>query len=224
MRKQFGPSPRDQDQFQRFTSESEVRKLIATILLCFCGLFLSQSTAHAQQIDVAFGANTLTAPPASSASGDHFPQSLTGGFYPTLGGDVLFFHHLGIGGEVSWRASRSYFQGLFSQPYRPVFYDFNAIYAPPITHQIQLEFQGGVGAESIRFYQNFTVCSFTSCTNYVSSNHFLGHFGAAVRFYPWGNFFIRPEAGVYLVNNNLEFSSAHATRFGIAIGYTLGSH
>jgi hypothetical protein len=201
-----------------------VRKLIATALLCVCAVFLSQGTAHAQQIDVDLGLNTLTAPSASSASGDHFPQSLTGGFYPTIGGDVLFFHHLGVGGEVSWRASRSYFQGLSSLPYRPVFYDFNAIYAPPITHEIQLELQAGVGAESIRFYQSNYVCTYTSCTNYISSNHFLGHFGAGIRFYPWGNFFVRPEVSYYLVNNNFQFSSAHATRFGIAIGYTLGSH
>jgi len=201
-----------------------VRKLIASALLCLCAMFLTPSTAHAQQIDVDFGLNTLTAPPDTSASGDHFPQSLTGGFYPTIGGDVLFFHHLGVGGEVSWRGSRSFYQGVPSQPFRPVFYDFNAIYAPPITHEIQLELQAGVGAESIRFYQPFTVCSYTSCTNYVSSNHFLGHFGAGIRFYPWGNFFIRPEVSYYLVNNNVEFSSAHATRFGLAIGYTLGSH
>lgn len=201
-----------------------MRKLVATALLCVCAVFLSQGAAHAQQIDVDFGLNTLTAPSASSASGDHFPQSLTGGFYPTIGGDLLFFHHLGVGGEVSWRASRSFFQGIASQPFRPVFYDFNAIYAPPITHQVQLELQAGIGAESIRFYQSTYICTYTSCTNYISSKHFLGHFGAGIRFYPWGNFFVRPEVSYYLVHNNFEFSAAHATRFGIAIGYTLGSH
>jgi hypothetical protein len=201
-----------------------VKKLTAAAVLCFFSLFLLQAPAHAQQADVAFGINTLTAPPDTSASGDHFPQSLTGGFYPSFSGDVLFFHHLGVGGGVSWRASRSFFQGIGSQPFRPVFYDFNAVYAPPLGHRAALDLQAGIGAESIRFYQNFTVCSFTSCTNYVSSNHFLGHFGAGIRLYAFGNFFIEPQAHVYLVHNNLEFSAAHATRFGVSIGYTFGSH
>lgn len=201
-----------------------MKKLIATSLLCVCALFLGQGTARAQQIDVAFGLNTLTAPSASSASGNHFPQSMTGGFYPTLGGDVLFFHHLGVGAEVSWRASRSFYQALASQPYRPVLYDFNAVYAPPLSSRIQLEMQGGLGAESIRFYQNFTICSYTSCTNYVSSKHFLGHVGAGIKFYPWGNFFIRPQVNLYFIHNNVEFSSNRATVYGIAIGYTIGSH
>ena len=203
-----------------------MRKLTAIVFLCFCVLFLTQGTAHAQQIDVAFGADTLTAPSASSATGDHFPQSLTGGFYPTIGGDVLFWHHLGVGGEVSWRGSRGYFQGLASQPFRPVLYDFDAVYAPPLTSKIQLQLSAGVGAESIRFYQNFISCNYLSgsCTNYVSSNHFLGHFGAGLKFYVWGHVFVRPEIDLYMVRNNLEFSSARATRVGVAIGYTLGSH
>jgi hypothetical protein len=206
--------------------ENAVRKLTATALFVFCALFLFQANARAQQIDVAFGINTLTAPSASSASGDHFPQSLTGGFYPTLGGDVLFWHHLGVGGEVSWRASRSYFGGLADLPYRPIFFDFNAVYAPPVNHWVQPEFQAGIGAEDVRFYQSTYIYNpYTgSYTNYYSSKHFLTHFGAGVKFYVWGNFFVRPEVGIYLVNNNIEFSSAHATRFGVAIGYTLGSH
>lgn len=203
-----------------------MRKLTASALLVFCALFLFQVKARAQQIDVAFGLNTVTAPSASSASGNHFPQSLTGGFYPTLGGDVLFFHHLGVGAEVSWRASRSYFQGLASQPFRPIFFDFGAVYAPPINHRIQLQFDAGLGAEDIRFYQNTYIYNpYTgSYTNYVSSKHFMTHFGAGVKFYVWGHVFVRPQVGVYLINNNVEFSSAHATRMGISIGYTLGSH
>lgn len=203
-----------------------MRKLIATFSLCLCALLLGPANAHAQQVDVSFGLNTLTSASASaaSASGNHFPQSMTGGFYPTIGGDVLFFHHIGVGAEVSWRASRSFYQGLETQPFRPVLYDFNAVYAPPLTHDIQLEIQGGLGAESIRFYQNFTVCSYTSCTNYVSSKHFLGHVGAGIKFYPWGNFFIRPQVNIYLIHNNFEFSSGRATVYGVAIGYTLGSH
>ncbi len=190
--------------------------------LCVSALFLMAGTARGQEIDAAFGMNALTAPSAASASGSYFPQSLRGGAFPSFSGDLLFFHHFGIGGEVSWRGSRSFFQGLPTQPFRPLLYDFNGVWAPRISKKVRPELQAGIGAESIRFYQNFVVCSFTSCTNYVSSNHFLGHFGGALRFYVFGPIFIRPEAHVYLIRNNYEFSSAHATRFGVSIGFTFG--
>lgn len=204
-----------------------MRKLTAAAVLVFCFLFLLPGSAHAQQLDVFFGANTVTAPSASAtSSSDHFPQSLTGGFYPTLGGDFLFFHHFGVGMDVAWRGSKSDYAADASYPFRPIFYDFNVVYAPPITHKVQPEFQAGIGAEDIRFYQSTYVCNYYTgvCRNYVSSKHFLAQFGAGVKFYVHGNFFVRPEVHIYLVNNNLEFSSARATRFGVAIGYTFGSH
>ncbi len=57
-----------------------------------------------------------------------------------------------------------------------------------------------------------------------SDKHFMGDFGAGIKFYPKGSFFVRPEAKLYLVNNNLNFSSARITRFGLSIGYTFGGH
>ena len=35
-----------------------------------------------------------------------------------------------------------------------------------------------------------------------------------------GGFFVRPEARLYLVNNNVDFSSPRVTRYGLSIGYT----
>ena len=52
----------------------------------------------------------------------------------------------------------------------------------------------------------------------------MGAFGAGLKLYPKGGFFVRPEAKLYLVNNNLNFSSAYATRYGLSIGYTFGGH
>ena len=51
--------------------------------------FLIQSMGHAQQFDAAFGVGTLTAPSASSATGNHQPVSLTGGAYPVFSADLL---------------------------------------------------------------------------------------------------------------------------------------
>jgi hypothetical protein len=48
----------------------------------------------------------------------------------------------------------------------------------------------------------------------------MGHFGAGVKIYVHGNFFVRPEANFYLIRNNVEFSSAYATRVGASLGYT----
>ena len=194
----------------------------AILLAVFCAFF-ALGMAQAQQFDVAFGLGTVTGPDASSASGDHFPQSITGGAYPSFSGDFLLKGRLGVQGEIAWRASQALFAGI--QPYRPLFIDFNGIWIPQLGKSASAELMAGIGLESARFYQNGYNCSgFTgTCTNYVSSNHFLGHFGGGIRYYFWGNAFIRPEAHLYLVHNNVEFSSGRVTRFGASLGYTFGA-
>ena len=186
-------------------------------LFCFFAL-----TANAQQLDAAFGISTVTAPSAADATGDHFPQSIKGGAYVGFSADYLFMKHFGVGGEVNWRASQGNYAGVAD--FRPIFYDFNGVYAPPLGKRAALDLQAGIGAESIRFYQgivNFNPSTGTF-TNYTSSNHFMGHFAAGVKLYPYGNFFVRPEAHLYLVHNNFEFSSSRVTRYGVSIGYTFG--
>jgi len=96
----------------------QTRLLSARLTLVTCALFVALSNfATAQQIDFAFGMNTLTAPSASEATGNHTPQSLTGGAYPSFSADVLFFKNIGIQGEFAWKATRGNWQGL--QPDRP---------------------------------------------------------------------------------------------------------
>ena len=180
--------------------------------------FLAHRTVHAQQFDVAFGVGTLTAPSASSATGSHAPVSLTGGAYPVFSADLLLKRQFGVSGELAWRASQNLYGGF--QPYRPLFYDFNGIYAPKLGKHAAAELSAGIGWESLRFYQGFTSCGAISCTDFVSSNHFMGHLGAGLRYYFRGHFFVRPEADLYLINNNQEFSSARATRFGVSLGYS----
>jgi hypothetical protein len=50
----------------------------------------------------------------------------------------------------------------------------------------------------------------------------MGQFGAGLKLYAHGGFFIKPEVHLYLVNNNIEYSSSHAIRYGGSIGYTFG--
>jgi hypothetical protein len=190
---------------------------LLAILLAFCSL---EKTAHAQQIDAAFGFGTLTSSGTKTTNGITYP-SLGGGGYPTFGADVLLLHHVGVEGDIYWRASQNLYGGY--QPYRPIFYSFNAIWAPKISKEVSGEVLAGIGGENLRFYTPYTNCSYVSgCTNYLSSNHFLGDFGGGVRAYVWRSAFVRPEVRLYLINNNVEFSSGHALRYSISLGYSFG--
>jgi hypothetical protein len=194
-----------------------VKKLLWIGTLCVC--CLAAGTARGQQIDAAFGLRGLMGTPASSATGNYFPQYIGGGAYPTFSADFLFKHHFGVGAEVSWRARQNLYAGF--QPYRPLFYDFNAVWAPPVSRRFTPEVMAGIGAESLRFYQNNYVCSaFSGCTNYTSNSHFMGHVGGGLRLYAWGNVFIRPEAHVYFIRNNVEFAGPRANSVGLSLGYS----
>jgi len=195
-----------------------VRKPIA-FAIAFAFLMIA-GAAHGQQIDVAFGAGSLVAPSASSNSSGVFFPSLSGGTYLSFSGDALLFHNFGFGAQVAWRASQTSYGGFL--PVRPLFYDFNAVWAPRLGKRAAVDLMAGIGAESLRFYTPTGSCGYFGCTNYISSNHFLGHFGGGIRLYPYGNFFIRPGADVYLINNNVEFDANHGARVGVSIGYTFG--
>jgi len=160
------------------------------------------------RIDVGLGVSALTSPSASSATGNYSPQMMGGGAYPVITGDFLFKHQLGIEGEVSWRAHQNIGYGF--QPYRPILDNFNAIWAPRFGKRAGAEVLAGFGGESIRFYTPYVNCSFTGCTDYVSSQHLLGDVGGGLRFYVTRSIFIRPEVRAYFIRNNYEFSSSRA--------------
>jgi len=181
------------------------------------------SAANAQQVDAAIGFNAVSATSASNASSSYTPQSIGGGLTSNFSGDFLLAHNLGVGAEFSWRWSKGvYGIPLTSQSvgFRPFFYDVNAVWAPRVNRYLSPELMAGIGAENLHFYVAPS-CG-TNCQNYVSSNHFMGHFGGGLRFYPAGNFFIRPEAHIYLVRNNNQFSSPYVKRYGVSVGYTFG--
>ncbi len=193
-----------------------MRKLVlAAALLVFA------SVAAQAQLDVAFGLSTVNGQSASSATGNYAPQNIGGGAYLGFSGDYLMWHNIGFGGEISWRASQNLWGGQL--PYRPILYDFDGVYAPRLGKHAGVELQAGIGGENVRFYTGNVTCSyFAGCSNYTSTNHFMGHFGGGVRLYVKGNFFVRPEAHVYLVHNNFEFSGPRMERYGMSIGYSWG--
>jgi len=194
-----------------------LRKLtFVVVAVVFCVL---AANAFGQGFDAAFGFGSITSAKAVTTNGLTFP-SLRGGLYPGVTVDLLIHHRIGFEGDLFWKAS----QGLYgiNQPYRPIFYSFNAIWAPHISKNLTGEVLGGIGGEDLRFYGLLNFSQFAGYTNYTSSNHFMGDVGAGLRAYFWHDAFIRPEVRLYLVHNNVEFSSGNILRYGASIGYSFG--
>ena len=203
----------------------ERRHLNKNRFFVIAGLFvLLGTTAFAQQVDFALGFSTIhSAPLSSSQAQQQFPpESLTGGLYPSISGDVAIRKHLAVGAEITWRGGRGNYD--LSQPYRPIFWDVDAVYLPKLAPKVQGELSAGIGAESTRFYTPFPICGNFSCTNYQTSTHFMGQFGAGLKLYARGGFFVRPEVHFYMVHNNAEYTSPYIVRYGASIGYTFGEH
>jgi hypothetical protein len=201
------------------------RTLRNAILLSFvCASVAAFSNfAQAQKIDIAFGVNTTLAPSASSCSGDcQVPQSLSGGAFPGVSGDVLFWHNLGVGAEVNWRASQGSgnYLALYGLNYRPLFYDFNAVYSPKLASHAYLEVVGGIGGMSTHLFECNDCGIAGGAQEVASSSHFNVDFGGGLKLYLKHGFFVRPEARVYWINNDTNFAGSHATRVGASIGYT----
>ncbi|MGD0964513.1 MAG: hypothetical protein ABSA57_11500 [Candidatus Acidiferrales bacterium] len=202
------------------------RICIALLLVLMKG---SVQLAQAQSASVYFGLGTAVdssngQPVDTFGNGTVFNTPKMAGLFETLGGDVMFRPHLGVGFETAFR-SQSNYAGL---NYRPLFYDFNAIYEPVSNAgMIVPEFQAGLGGANLRFYENQSYCdSFGGCSSsdyYVeSSNHFQLHFSAGARFYVKGGIFIRPQVDAHWVNNFFQFGSNWVPEYSAAIGYTFG--
>jgi hypothetical protein len=95
------------------------------------------------------------------------------------------------------------------------------VFAPSIGRKYGLNLQAGIGAEMLMFSQgNFNCGYITGCATYDNSNHLLAHLGAGLRYYAFHNLFVSPDANLYLIHGNTLFSSGHAQRFGLSIGYS----
>jgi hypothetical protein len=182
------------------------------VLMTFC------SFAAAQQADIAVGFGTGLASFNQTSSISIPGQPLRGGLFTSVNGDVIFHNRLGVGAEAFWRTKQGIYGGY--EAYRPIFYDINAVFQPNFG-KAGAEIQAGIGGLSNRFYNGTYNCSIGGCTNYNSSNHFSVHVGGGLRYYFWHSFFIRPEAHVYFVPNNNEFSNNTIYRVGASIGYSL---
>ena len=193
--------------------------LFAAVVVC---LFLAQF-ASAQQVDVFMGGGTLEAPSATNGSN----PSMSGGTYLNLGGDVLPVKHFGVNVETAWLATQGVYGAVGSGlNYRPILTDFNFLYQPHLGKRIGLDLMAGIGAGDVRFYT--PGASYAGYANYSSTDHFMEHLGAGVRFYVWRHVFVRPEVHYYHIqdnnnpNDNGFFNSNNAVRVGASVGYTFG--
>ena len=200
-----------------------MRTFALSVILGFT-FFLCASPAQAQQFDVDIGGGTLLSKAYNTSSLTAVNGSEKGGTYLNIGLDVIpFKRRLGFAFETAWRASQG--KTIYGQPYRPILYDFNAMYQPTLGKKAGLDLWAGIGAQSTRFYTALpTSCSyFSGCTYYLSSNHFMEHLGAGIRYYVWHHVFFRPEIHYYHVNNNTnDFSSDNLFRVGASIGFSIG--
>ena len=197
------------------TSASAVISSAWVVVLC-------ASLGHAQQTDFTVGANALLSSAYNSASQTYLPPAEKGGTYASVSADILFKNRVGFNGEVAFRAKQGLYNGY--QGFRPVFYDFNGAFAPRLGRRVSAELMAGVGGESILFYNRYATCNshyFSGCLSHASSNHFMIHIGGGVRYYFWRSFFVRPEAHLYVIQNNVQFNSDYVGRVGVSIGYTL---
>ncbi|HET9309416.1 MAG TPA: hypothetical protein VFO46_25600 [Candidatus Sulfotelmatobacter sp.] len=186
-----------------------------------CAFVMFAGFAHAQQFDLGAGGSTLWSFKNTTASVGYLPPPEKGGNYPSVFVQYTNKKHLGFVAEGSFRYHQGFYNGL--QPYRPILYDLNAVYAAPhLAKKTTGDFMAGIGAETLLFYNISGGCGLPTggCRTYINSTHFLLHAGAGVRYYVWRNFFIRPEVHWYIIPNNFEFHSDHVFRVGASVGHT----
>jgi hypothetical protein len=192
-------------------------------------LLVFATSTRAQSGSVYFGGGTASdssaGPIDTLGAGITYTTPRMGGFFDTVGGDVIFFHHLGVGAEVSFRNSKGPYAGL---QYHPSFYDINAVYQPAISSQRFVpEIQGGVGRASIGLYYTPQFCATfsegcRSTTAEVSSeSHLELHFAGGLRYYFYKGAFVRPQVDVRWVHNILYFGSSWVPEYTVSIGYTV---
>ncbi len=193
----------------------------ALVLSAFAVLLLAV-LARAQQTDVAVGAGILESTKNSTATVGFLPPPEKGGLYPGFSIIRIRPSRYGYGGEFAYSYNRQVYNGF--QQYRPILYDIDGVFTPHLFHKADAVIMGGVGGQTVLFYDQFGFCSFSSgCAVHVNSTKFLFHAGIGLRYALWKRLFVRPEAHLYrIVNNTDTFHSDNVLRVGASLGYTFG--
>jgi hypothetical protein len=153
-----------------------LRKFARIAAVCALGVWAlgwSASFVSAQQVDVMVGGGTLLSSSPVTATQNQPVISEKGAPYPSVSGDVIFYERFGVNFEGAWKWKEGVYPGD-DQTYRPILLDVNALFQPRLSKKFGADIMVGAGAESIRFYPGYGGnCSYASCSNFISSNHFL---------------------------------------------------
>ena len=195
--------------------------------LCVCALVLFATLAYAQQIDLAASGSTLFSTRNQTASLAYLPPAERGGVYPGASFDRIFQNGFGFGAEFIYRYHQAFYNDY--QKYRPLLYDFNAVFAPRlnpfparISKRTSTIFTAGVGGERVLYYSPYGGCIYSpGCSTHLNSDHFLLHVSGGFNYRIWRGVFVRPEAHYYyIIHNTSDFHSNSVLRLGASVGYT----
>lgn len=194
------------------------------ILLAVFLIYSCPAAAGTYGYDFYFGMGTASvgaAEPWLLSNGVASRPSMDGAF-GTAGGALMLSPSFGVGAQASFR----FRQGTYADfGYRPVFYDFNGIWAPGLTMRLTPEFQAGFGGVSTSFYDPsspyFDYYSGQFSTLVGRSNHLQLHAGAGMRILLTDRVFVRPQLDYHWVRNMWEFNRSSVLRYSIAVGYSL---
>lgn len=208
-------------------------KLLSTLFLAAFAFSVTAGSAHAQSdLSVFFGVGTANDSSSGQLidtfnTGNPFTSPRLGGTFGKAGADIMLTPHLGVGAETDFRFSQGSYAGL---TYRPVFYDFNAIWIPTFRFKrVVPELQAGLGGANLKFYYPQSYCdAFAGCSSsnsfIESSNHLQVHLEAGIRFYVTPHIFVRPQIDAHYVNNFFQFGDNWVPEYGASIGWSFGEH
>lgn len=197
-----------------------MRRFLSLAFVCaLAGIAVS---AHAQELNLAVGGNTLWSPKNTTASEGFLPPPLKGGVYPSVSAEYIKENHWGFLVEGAFRYRYAVYNDF--QTYRPIIYDVNGVYTAPVAHKTRLDVMAGIGGETLLFYAPYYSCGIPTggCRTFLNSTHFLVHAGVGINYSLWRRIFVRPEAHWYVIPNNYQFHSDNLFKVGVSVGYKFG--
>lgn len=216
--------------------------------LLFCSLFLGLSYAHAQvgAVDAAIGFGTMQN--GGNGAGLDFNDLSScvpgtsdcstgskhlGGMAMGFSGQVMLTKKYGVGGEVMFQPTHQDYVNFNNLGVneaiksRMTMYDFNGIVRPISNKNAALQFEGGIGGTSVRFYDEFSSSSTIGNSNQAlflsSANHFQLHAGVAVPIWAKNGFFVRPQFDIHYVPGlSDQYKKDLVTQATLWVGYSFG--
>lgn len=197
--------------------------LNTTVVLVFA--FAPMRLLRAQEVAayLGFGGahdSSTSAQIETFSDGNLYKTPSLGGFFAHIGASVFVTKQLGVGAEISWKTSQGDYAGI---PYRPIFYNVDAIFRPAkyTTKRLMPELRAGIGGARLHFIpvDDLSCAQVPGCP---ASNRFQQHVAVAARWYLTNHLFLRPAFDLHHVDNFLEFGSDWVPQYSVGIGYSLG--